>query len=68
MGRKRVVHYRGNPLNIIYVGQPAQVIPIDHYNPAVSNKQFVRTSAVVKVHENGDFTTLNTRYVLKEDL
>ena len=57
---KATVHYR--EANNVVVGQSANVLPLDHTSPLVSNGRWARTSTVQRV--DGDtFETLNTIYV-----
>ena len=57
---KATVLYR-EATNVV-VGQSAEVIPLDHTSPLVSNNRWARTSTVIRV-EGTTFETLNTIYV-----
>lgn len=60
--KKKIVHYAPNKYDFIVKGSSALVYPVDHPDSTyVSNRTQVRTSTVVKIHENG-FETENTRY------
>lgn len=51
---KKTVHYKAID-GLLYIGKPATVWPVDHYNKElVSNKTWVRTSPVVRIFESGD--------------
>lgn len=59
---KKVVRYSAVIL-LPVVGNSAIVLPVDHPDTAsVSNRNFVKTSQVVRVGLNGEFETLNTVY------
>lgn len=63
---KPVVHYDSSKPGAAFpkVGSPCYVWPVDHPDKThVSNTKMVKTSQVVAVHKNGEFETLNTRYV-----
>lgn len=57
-GTKPVVHYVGKALFID--DDCAKVVVIDH--PAFVHGDTIRTSKIVKVHDNGDIETMNTIY------
>jgi hypothetical protein len=59
---KPVVKYRAVPTYAIKVGGRGVVIPIDHPNLDVNN-DVAFTSRIVSIELNGDFETLNTKYV-----
>lgn len=66
---KKLVHYRHNDFESILIGRTAIITPVDHPDSAnVSNKMYVMTSPVVAIHANGDFETVNTKYMLINDI
>ncbi len=60
---KATVRYR--EAQNVKEGESANVIPLDHTSPLVSNNRWARTSTVIRV-DGTTFETLNTIYV-KED-
>ena len=62
MGIKPVVHYVPTFTDVITVGFPAWVHPVDHHSPLVSNERMCRTSMVIAIGEEGEFETNNTKY------
>jgi hypothetical protein len=59
---KQTVRYTPTHADYIELGMPARVIPVDHPSEMVSNAEFVRTSLVERIGENGEFETRNTSY------
>ena len=51
---KPTVRYTPSRFDYIEVGHSANVIPVDHTSPLVSNKTLVHTSEVIVKHPNGD--------------
>lgn len=59
---KPIVRYTPTHADYIELGMPARVLPIDHPSDRVSNTDWVRTSLVERIGENGEFETRNTVY------
>ena len=63
MSTKPVVSYLPSKYDVIKVGVPAFVFPMDHPSELVSNTQMIQTSTVVAYDKiDGSFETQNTRY------
>lgn len=60
--RKPVVKYRPSKSDVIMVGHPAYIHPVNHTSNLVSNTKFVFTSTVVERFSDGQFETKNTLY------
>ena len=58
---KPVVHYTEVDEQNLQVGNNVFVLPINHPSNLVSNKNWVLTSRVIALHEDG-FETMNTIY------
>lgn len=63
---KPVVHYRPTDGDYIHLDASARVLPLDHPSELVSNTNYVRTSLVERIGENGEFETRNTIYKPEE--
>jgi hypothetical protein len=61
--KPEVKYRRFNDCTIVE-GQQADVYALDH--PRLG-RRWVVTSTVLEVHPNGDFETLNTKYILDQD-
>lgn len=60
---KPIVHFHMLASPIV-VGYSACVKTVDHPSAECNRAPFVRTSVVKKLHDNGDFETVYSKYVL----
>ena len=59
-GTKPVVHFKGEPNFFVYSGAKcASLFAVDH---PFWGENLVRTSKIIKIHDNGDIETMNTLY------